>query len=141
LTARDDAGTALLERLKLYNPPVFDSGSDINIKTIEILMSQNVFLSMLNLDNKKILVETTLINDYLRQKENETINRSFRGATWLLIGRAMANANYLPFVANVSRDENLKSFLEDRTYTYLEEVYQDIPERIVSYAQDFVSKN
>ncbi|GHV08095.1 hypothetical protein FACS1894160_1800 [Bacteroidia bacterium] len=138
LIKRTDAGTALLERLLALDP----ANSDVRYepKALEILTSQAVFLSQLDDDAKKKLIEVTLKNDELRQKNVELTNL-FRATAWLLIGKTLVSTNYTPFIEYMNKDEQLRLFLESQSYVYLEGVYGAIPQIIVEYAKQYLMNN
>jgi hypothetical protein len=134
LCERTDAGNAILQRSLLINP--LESLGLSNI--LEILMSQQPLLSMLDEQAKKTLVEHTLKNDELRQRFGK---KMYRATSWLLIARTMVNAGYIPFVEKVNRDEEMKSFIENRLYVYMDDGrgnYSIIPEIIIADAEIFI---
>ncbi|GHT58233.1 hypothetical protein AGMMS50239_02410 [Bacteroidia bacterium] len=137
LIKRTDAGTALLERMLALDPVKW--GPWFGPKAFEVLTSQAVFLSQLDDDAKKKLIKVTLKNDELRQKKGS--NYPFRELTWILIGRTLVSANYPPFMEEYMKDEQMKLFLEARSYIYEEVVYGAIPQIIVEYAERYLTDN
>lgn len=155
LIEREDAGTALFERLVLVNPltpaPKFES------QALEILISQTAFLSQLNDDTKRKIVETAFKNDDLRQSYFNGDKSSFTyyisaAVTCLLVGMTMVAADYLPFVEAVNNNDELKFFIigkipkeawddSDSAYIYMESVYGDIPQMIISYGKKYLNIN
>ena len=149
LVKRKDAGTALFERLTLVNPltplPRLES------QALEILISQTAFLSQLNVSDKKKIIEIAFANDDSRQSspDSDSYNH-YRATTWLLIGRTMFAANYTPFVKAVKDNEKLKFFIDGWVpnqysdsgkciYTYMESVYDDIPQAIISFGKNYLN--
>ena len=137
LITRQDAGSCILKRLYLLNPAL-----NMNAKTVsncfELLMSQPVFLSQLNDCQKKQLIKITFKNDSLRDVSKEVSN-SDKMVVYLLIGRTLINANYMPFMECVNEDATLKQFFEDkyRTYFYNENIVQII----TLYAENYLNNN
>ncbi|MDR0605833.1 MAG: hypothetical protein LBG80_16185 [Bacteroidales bacterium] len=133
LTKRNDAGTALLERLKATNPlmPLIEGEP----KFLEILISQDVFLSQLDETQKKAVIIMTLENDKLRQDCGESNNN--RATAWLLIGKLLKNAAYEPFIEEMNNNEQLQSFIENLWHTYFPD-YGYIPQLIVSFANEYI---
>jgi hypothetical protein len=136
LIGRTDAGAALLRRLYVHNPE--NTIERYKIKPFEVLMSQTVLLSQLNGEAKNQLIEVTLINDSFRQKDDERTNLN-RATAWLLIGKTLVSANYAPFIKQMNEDGQLKLFIESPTYTYLEDVYGDIPAVIIKHAEIYLT--
>ncbi|MDR2911117.1 MAG: hypothetical protein LBV47_07125 [Bacteroidales bacterium] len=140
LTNRSDAGAALNERLTVLNPlttyPRFES------QTLELLMSQPVFLAQLDNDRKMQIVKTAIEHDGLRQNawEENSLANSLRPMTWLLIGRTMFAAGYIPLVEAANRNEQFKSFLEGKNYySYMDGVYGDIPQQIIDFSKNYLN--
>jgi hypothetical protein len=147
LSKRKDAGIALFNRLVLADP--LTKGATQESQVLELLISQTVFLSQLNNDQKKKIVEITLTNDNLRQNDVELVNSSGRATAWLLIGRTMIAADYAPFVKSVNENNQLKYFIDSKVpnpnvnfgytgYVYMKEVYGDIPQLIINCGKDFL---
>ncbi|MDR0667996.1 MAG: hypothetical protein LBF90_05195 [Prevotellaceae bacterium] len=134
LTNRNDAGIALLERLKSTNPLM--SRVDGEPKFLEILTSQGIFLSQLNEIQKKALIEIALENDNLRQDCGEANNN--RASVGLLIGKLLKNVAYEPFIDAMNNNEQLKSFIEDTDYIYIPEGYGNIPQLIIDFANEYI---
>ena len=111
LTKRADASVALLERLRLINP----LGATSNHRALELVMSQEVFLSQLTDKERCKLIEITLMKDALRQSCGI---KSHSMVVWILIGRTLASANYAPVVEEMEKNTELKDFLYYRNYLY-----------------------
>ena len=111
LMKRPDAGTALLERLVLVN---FLGDLPYNHApwSLEVFMSQPVFLSQLNDEERKKIVESTLKNIDIRNDGWECDCSSIYYTSYILIGRMMLLAGYAPFAEAVNEDQELKSFLD-----------------------------
>jgi hypothetical protein len=135
LTKRNDAGKLLLERLNAVNPLMPKAEGEP--KFLEILISQDVFLSQLNKTQKKAVIETTLANDELRQGSNDFKDNQFRATVWLLTGKLLKNAEYAPFIEAMSNNEQLKSFIENTWYTYFSD-YGYIPQLIIDFANEYI---
>jgi hypothetical protein len=131
LSMRPDAGSCLLERLKLADPL-----APMAVHPLELMMSQPVILLQFTESEKKTIVELTLNHHDLRQKEK--IN-DHQVVAWLLAGRILA-AGYTPFMEEAGRNESLRLFLDGETYVYMEEVYGDIPQYIINYAEKFIKQ-
>ena len=112
LTKRGDAGEALLERLRLINP----YRMSFKYRSLELVMSQEVFLSQLTDHDKCKLIEIVLMNDEWRQSCG---SKSNYGVVLLLIGRTLANANYATFMEEVKKNEHLIDFLSGEKFSYL----------------------
>jgi hypothetical protein len=136
LIKRVDAGISLLERLNSINPVMTEAKYEP--KAFEILISQDVFLSQLNKDQKKEVIRRTMENDYLRQQNDELRDGIFRATAWLLIGKILKNAGYGPFIEELNSNTQLKSFIEDKNYTYFKDVYKDIPQLIIRFGNDYI---
>lgn len=137
LCKRKDAADALVERLIRVNPLTrFQS------QTLELLIAQPVILSMLSDEARKKVVRDVLQKDDLRQKtwEENRAPHALRAITWLLIGRAMITADYAPFVKVVNENKELKAFLEDPNYTYMKEVYGNIPPLILYFCKYYLKQ-
>ena len=104
LVEREDAAAALLERLILHNPEIHDVCWELPV--LEVLISQTVFLSQLNCEQKRKIVEITLKHQELRQ------GRAFESTTHLLLGKTLFAAGYAPFTELVNSSEAWKWFLE-----------------------------
>jgi hypothetical protein len=135
LTQRQDAGLMLLERLQNVDPVYSDRLFEPY--ALEILMSQEVFLVQLEDNDRKKIIEVTLKNDDLRKHSG--IN-SFRSTAWLLLGRTLFACNYAPFLQETDRNQQLKSFLEDKMHVYLEEETDAIPSFIMECARNLFNK-
>jgi hypothetical protein len=136
LAKRDDAGVALLERLNAINPLMPKAEGEP--KFLEILISQDIFLSQLNTTQKKAVIEITLENDKLRQSSDEFKDNHFKATAWLLTGKLLKNAIYEPFIEAMNNNEQLKSFIDDTNYVYLPAVYGNIPQLIVDFAIEYI---
>jgi hypothetical protein len=139
LSGRTDAGKSLLERLVVADHLNWDAR--YHPKALEILFAQTVFLSQLNDNEKKTAIQTTFEKDNVRQLSSEWTDISFRETTWFLIGKTMANANYLPFMDEVNNNEKLKSFIEDKNNVYMAEILGDILPLIIIHAKNYISEN
>jgi hypothetical protein len=137
LSERTDAGVSLLNRLELCDYLI--PNAEKEPKVLEILMSQTLFLSQLNQDELKTLIEITLKNDELRQEDASLTNDSFRATAWLLIGRILFVAGYEPIIAEMENNEQIRLFLWSDTYCYLDAVYGNIPQIIIDYARNYKS--
>lgn len=139
LCSRTDAGQCLLTRLVLLNPVHSNIIVRWTCQSFEIIVSQPVFLSQLGEDEKKLIIKTTLKNDDLRQKMDPSRKVSNRNTAWLLIGKTMLNANYIPFIKEVEGNELLQSFFKAYSYVSFEVLHYDtIPLLIGKYAEDFL---
>jgi len=110
LANRNDAGESLLYRYECVKPfalnsPCFES------KLIELLISQPIFLSQLDMDAKIRIVEIAFNNDNEIQNNSKWSNIA-RPVTWLLIARTMFSADYAPFIETLNGNSELKNFLE-----------------------------
>ena len=154
LVKRKDAGIALFDRLKLVNPVTQDLLPES--RALELLISQTPFLVQLTDNEKKEVIDITFKNDDLLQNNSElpdnSLNKTdFRIISWLLIGRTLVVADYMPFITTVNESNQLKYFLDgwtpqqngdtERTaYVYMESVYGDIPQGIISFGKDFLNE-
>jgi hypothetical protein len=136
LTTRKNAGLALLERLTLVNPVLIEAGREP--KALEVIMSQSVFVSQLDREKKKTLIEISLQKDEMRQNNVDFINEN-RSTVWLLIGKTLANANYEPFMTEVNQNETLQGFLYNRECVYIEQILGNIPQLITDYALEYIN--
>jgi hypothetical protein len=139
LCNREDAGAALAERFTLVNP--LTSSPRFEAQTLELLIAQPVFLAQLNDKEKTTIVELALRKNDLRKNtwEENSIANSLSPITWLLIGRIMQTADYAPFVEVVNGNEQLKSFLENKDYVYMKEIYGDIPQQIIDFSKNYLN--
>jgi len=110
LEKRNDAGEALLYRY-IFVKPFAQNSPCYESKLFELLISQSVFLSQLNINLQRKIVEIAFKNDTEIQHQSKWSNTA-RPMTWLLIGRAMLAANYAPFMEVVNANLALKAFLE-----------------------------
>lgn len=152
LLNRNDAFACLFERLTLVNPltifPRFES------QLIELLISQTVFLSQSNVSEKRKIVEIALQNNDKRQSNrtwvNSAINTSTQPITWVLVGRTLVAAGYLPFIELTSGNEQLRLFLDGwipdssselgkTGYSYLQPVYGNFPVDIGMSGKNFTN--
>jgi hypothetical protein len=138
LCAREDAGISLLERMKAVNPLYSVPEARFKFELLEMLAAQDVFLSLLTVEDKVLLVKIALEKDDVRQKNAAFANKPERAVTWLLTGQTMLNAGYRPFVAKVNGNEALKLFFTSDLYVYSNEVYGNIPQIITEYAIEFM---
>jgi hypothetical protein len=72
------------------------------------LISQDVFLSQLNKDQKKAVIRRTMENDYLRQQNDELRDGIFRATAWLLIGKILKNADNEPCIKELKNRPHRK---------------------------------
>lgn len=140
LILRSDAGSGLSERLTLVNVEMM-CGRFLS-RSLEIILSQPVFLSQLNDDQKKVVVKTAFRNDSLKEKTNESPGMIYRirEITWLLIGRTMFQANYPPFMEDVEKNTILRQFIETselRIQTM--EEYLDIIQCIITHGENYIN--
>ena len=143
LVKRSNAGTALLERLGLV--VICQGGRSINdpwtfeILSFEILMSQPVFLSQLNDNDKKKVVEITLRNSDIMDAIDD---RLVWFPNYILIGKTMLSAGYTPFIEAVNDDEELKCFLDgfkdNQTYLYYDMIFD--PQTILDFGKEFLNQ-
>jgi len=136
LCKRRDAADTLADRLIRVNPLTrFES------QTLELLMAQPVILAKLSDEERKKVVRDVLQKDDLRQKtwEDNSYAYGLKAITWLLIGRTMTTSGYVPFVRAVNENEDLKAFLKDTNYTYMKEVYGNIPQLILHFCKYYLN--
>lgn len=149
LVRRKDAETSLLTRLKLVNPLTQDVVPES--QSLELLISQTSFLVQLNNDQKKEIIDIAFKNDDLRQNDAELTNSPYRAITWLLIGRTLVAADYIPFVEAIDKNNQLKYFLDgwipqqnethvNTGYVYMEQIYGAIPQCIINFGKDFLNE-
>lgn len=100
LVTRSDAGECLLERYEYLLAVPY---SAILPMSFEILFSQSVFLSQLNMQEKKYIVKEAFEKDRQRQNNKYFANDVSREISWLFIGRAMQSANYEQFMEEVKK--------------------------------------
>ena len=151
LCYREDAGTALLERLTLVDPltPILRSESQI----LELLLTRTEFLLQLNEGEKRKTVEVTLAHDYKRYGEWFAGGYAIplRPIAWILMGKAMYTACYCPLIKAMNENEELKYFIEGwkpyfldpskiSDYYYSEVFYGNIPQIITNFAKNFINE-
>jgi hypothetical protein len=137
LSSRADAGKCLLQRLVLVNPLTPNASWMSNV--LEVLISQPIFLSQLNDSEKKTVIEAVLKNVDLRQTGKIVL---YKSTSWLLIGKTMLNANYVPFVEEENTNEQLKSFFEAKFYASYEGGFNEIPTLLImNYVNDFLNEH
>lgn len=108
LEKREDAAACMLERYKLM---CATCGSISSPSAFEVMFSQPVFLKRLSLNQKKELVGLAMMKDDERNLSSINSN-SGRATCMLLIGRAMGEASYQPFLDEIGKSNTLKTFLE-----------------------------
>ena len=113
LIKRGDSGAALLERLRLMGLLPF-SEEQLH-QALELVMSQEVFLSQLTNKEKCRLIEIALMKSEWRKSCKCNYHPYI---VWLLVGRTLASANYIPFMEEVEKNTELKDFLFLREYLY-----------------------
>ena len=129
LLTRTDAGAALLERL--------DLGVSASTKyLIDMLISQVYFLSQLDVQQKRKLVEICL-------EENYDIEFTYE-ISCFLIGRTMYAAGYAPFVEAVNNVEDWKNYLdgydpEGYSVTYTSSRFNDFKELIMQFGRNYLN--
>ena len=130
LFKRKDAGKAFLERLRLMEPVTFYQS-----QWFEYLFGHRIFLSKLNNNQKREVVEICLRNDAIRVKDGRLI---YRGLTFVLISRTMLAAKYAPFMNVFNDNEELQFFVNgSRMWDEEEALIYDSPKRYRVY--DLVS--
>ena len=142
LTKREDAGTALLERLTLVDPvtgfPYYES------QVLELLLSRTDILSQLNEKEKRKTVKITLSNAEKRADHQLMVHIT----AWILMGKTMYIADYGPFLEAMNENKELKYFVENRmpnpfnppsTVAYHYSDLGNIPELIIEYAKNFIN--
>jgi hypothetical protein len=143
LAKRNDAGAALYERFLVVNPLTTYPGIE-ELKTLELLISQPVFIAQLDDDQKKNVVKTAIEHDGLRQQDAAWADNTFAGSlrviTWLLVGRTMFAAGYTPLIEAANGNEHLKAFLEHKDYLYMKEEYGDIPQQIIELSNAYLNE-
>jgi len=110
LVSRKDAGEALYQRLLLVDPltPVLYES-----QFLEFWISQHVFLSQLNDEQKRNIVDIVLKNDGRRVTlDYYDAYNAVRPAAWAIVGRTMTSIGYSPFVEAMNGNEELKRFVE-----------------------------
>jgi hypothetical protein len=135
LCKRPDAGIALLHRLDVVNPAVYETRFEFGI--LELLMAQDVFLSQLNMNYKIVVVENILESSSLQEQNVDFTNNNEKAIAWLLLGRVMMNADYTPFVTAINEDDELFNYLTLNSYVYVKEIYGNIPQTIIEHAMRF----
>jgi hypothetical protein len=138
LIQRTDAGMALLTRLLLLNP--LHPKVHYLPNMFELLMCQPPLLSQLNEEELKQLITITLKNDDLRGSYKEVHLYEF--ASWILIGKALKNTGYAPFIEEMNQNEQLQAFIEDMLYSYGRSIDTDIiAPIIIEHAQNYLAGN
>jgi len=132
LSKRVDAGKCLLERMRLADPLI----SYVEPKVFELIISQTVFLSQLDDNEKKEVILLALKNDKLINEPKQ--QKYDRAVTWLLTGRVMINANYAPFLKEVNDNEGLNLFFESILYDYFEDHCYDFSVIINNHAKSYL---
>ncbi|MDR1723151.1 MAG: hypothetical protein LBR84_04330 [Tannerella sp.] len=138
LITRKDAGKAVLDRLYYVQYPVEDELVS-RYKFLELTLAQTKLLSTLTEKETKVLIEKVLQDDKLQFSDKSKSGYVLRPVSWLLIGRTLINAEYQPFMQEVSNDKLLDSYLNDKNFVYLGGLYEDIAEKITCFAKDFIN--
>ena len=149
---RKDAGAALLERLTLVDP--LTPYVQYEAQHLELLLSRTDFLSQLNESKKRKTVEIALSNYEKRYaawwEDGLGLGSFSRPTAWILMGKAMYVAGYVPFLEAMNENEELKYFIEgwrpNRSdpskkddYLYLEYYYGNITLLIIEYAKNYIN--
>jgi len=143
LCTREDAGAALLYRLLLVNP--IPKGLNMQPQVLELLLSNMFFLSQLDDNEKHTVISTVITNDDLRQADEEGWGVFLRHSVWLLIGRTMYAADYIPFVEEVNNNEELRLYLNGRSKsgypnTYFPDSYSDMIHIIKDFSINYLNE-
>ena len=140
LCGRKDAVALLTQYLDVVNP-VTNSVLDVGPYILELLLVQDELQSQLDEKEMEALIQIILKNDKIRQQDPEpAIRRKEWAISWLLLGKMMATSGYEPFVKELENDQQLNSFVNSRTHSYI-----DVPEReekvrqtIIQFARSFL---
>lgn len=138
LLLRKDAGIDLFTRISLVDA-VCRGDNMFKPLMLELLISQSDFLTQLNNNEKKDLIKIVFEKDSIRQDAG--VHGELGSYTSLmLIGRTLLNADYSPFVKEVSENNVLKLFLETSMFfvNTLEELRQE-KQIIVDNGKRFVN--
>ena len=109
LEKRKDAGEELLYRYNFIKP-VSSNSPCLESKLFELMLSQSVFLSQLDVNSKRKIIEIAFIHDDEMQNQS-TWSQLHRPITWLLIGRTLFTTDYAPFMEAVKSNAELEIFL------------------------------
>lgn len=140
LLLRKDAGKELLTRITLVDA-VCRGRHMFQPLAFELLMSQPDFLTQLNVLEKKELIIIVFEKDCIRQKVG-VHGELGSYSSWMLIGRTLLNANYIPFVVEVSQNDILKQFLE--TSIFLVNTFEELgqeKQKIIDHGKEFINLN
>jgi len=143
LERRKDAGDALFKRIVLAD---HEAGVLCIWLTeiLELIIAQDVFLSQLNYNQKRALVEICVINDGLREGV-VTLGRSIAK---LLIGRILVSIGYDPFIRAIVEDKEFEYFLKGYRpnaigvltgFSYNNPAYQYIQQQIIRSGIQFLT--
>lgn len=105
----------------------------IRLSWIELLLSQNLIIESLNVNEKKVLLSISLEKFKMKQQSKEHSPDGLL-TTALLMGRVLNSLNYELFVTEINKNETLKNFLSTSDVTY--SIAMDL---IVKYTQDFLN--
>lgn len=140
LLLRKDAAYCLLERYRL----VHSIAAEIwHPKALEILFSQEAFLSQLDYKEKKEAVRLAFEKDQIRQDNPAHANSLTREISWFLIGRVMRNAEYAPFMKEMEANEALRVFLDTSFLDRRVSVYEQsrvLLRKIIDYGEQFIKE-
>ena len=137
LSGRADAGSELLYRLERINPFV-----PFGAALLELLVSQNVFVTKLNDNEKQKVIEIACQKDSLGQTVPENYGLLDKLICSLLIGRTLFAAGYVPFVKAVN-DSEIYLFLYHDNFDYGPwNIYTwiDIPQYIINFGLQYLNE-
>ncbi len=138
LIKRDDAGIRLFQRYILVEPCL--DGVTILPRTLEVMISQEYFLSQLTLDDKIALMKTVFEKENEREKRGITLSAT-TNATYLLMGRIMQNSGYKPFTDETAVNIVLSRFLKtSMPEVYSMEEYYTLMNIIIDNAKNFTTE-
>ena len=138
LIKRSDAGKCLIERYNLVEP--CKDNVTFLPRSLELMISQNIFLTQLSHDNKVELMRTVFEKEHQRKLRGMP-HSATTNATYLLMGRIMQNCDYKPFTGETAVNDVLSDFLETsfaKVYTQAE--YNTLMNIIIDYAENFTSE-
>jgi hypothetical protein len=106
----------------------------------ELLMCQPPLLSQLNEEELKKLIEITVKNDDLRGSNKDV--HLLNVLSWILIGKALKNTEYAPFIKEMNQNAQLRAFIDNKSYSYGGSFDCDIiAPIIIEHAQNYIAGN
>lgn len=116
LIKRNDAGKVLLEKYQATNPKEIKKGETFflfNLQSLEQILCQQGVLDDIDDSQLKVLMLEAKNKYEIKQNLEEHYSIFAKAYSLRIIGKILQYANYQPFEEKISKNKDLKEFLEE----------------------------